>query len=266
MAQPVDTWADFLKVLKQLDSEQAREKYKNIIIDTADLAYDSVEAYICALYGKDSIGDIGFGKGYQEAGKEFDKALQKLRKLGYGIVLISHAQDRTITDEQGKEFNKISSTLSNTPRKIVNRFVDIMGYARIIQVPDVGEKTYLYMRATIRFEAGSRFKYTPPYIEFNYQSLVDSIADAIDQQAKENKDSVIDHKIESSIIEEKTWEETLSDFSRITAELMKKDNKNKAKIERIIEKHIGKGRKVKELDHNNKDIVELINEELEELQ
>ena len=107
--------------------------------------------------------DVGFGKGYQEAGKMFDNALRKLSKLGYGVILISHAQDRTITDEQGKEFNRITPTLGNTPRKIVNRFVDLMAYARIVQVPESGEKTFLYLRATIRFEAGSTHSNRPSY-------------------------------------------------------------------------------------------------------
>jgi len=265
LAQPLNTWPDMLRVVKQLDTEEAKNKYETIIIDTADLAYDATEAYICSLHGVDSIGDIGYGKGYSEAAREFDKVLQKLRNLDYGVVLISHAQDRTITDEQGKEFNKITSTLGNTPRKIVNRFVDIMGYARIVQVPEVGEKTYLYMRATIRFEAGSRFPFTPPYIEFGYKNLVDSIADAIEKQAAEDPESVVDYQIKSPIVEEKTWEDVLEDFNKIAKTLMEKDKKNKDKIARVVERHIGKGRKVNELDANNKDIVELINEELEEI-
>ncbi len=46
---------------------------------------------------------------------------------------------------------------------------------------------------------------------------------------------------------------------------MEKDEKNKTQIARIIERHIGKGRKIRDLDANNKDIIELINEEIEEL-
>jgi hypothetical protein len=154
MAQPLNTWPDLLRVVKQLEKEEAQEKYETIIIDTADLAYDAVEEYICSINKVDAVGDIPYGKGYSMSGKEFDRVLQKLRNLDYGVVLISHAQDRQITDESGKEFNRITSTLGNTLRKIVNRFVDIMGYARIIQTQEQGEKTYLYMRATIRFEAG----------------------------------------------------------------------------------------------------------------
>lgn len=257
-----------LRVIKQLDTDEAKSKYDNIVIDTADLAYDAVEEHICSLHGVDSIGDIGYGKGYSKAGREFDKQLQKIRKMGYGIVLISHAQDRTITDEHGKEFNRITPTLGNTPRKIVNRFVDIMGYARIVQVPEHGEKTYLHMRATIRFEAGSRFPYTPPYIEFTYNALVDAIVDAIEQQEAEREGSVVDeaHKVPDTSAP--TWDQVMEKFKKITNSLLEADESNRKKIQMVVEENIGKNRRVSDLDPTqaNAGILELIVEELEALQ
>ena len=215
----------------------------------------------------DAIGDVGFGKGYQEAGKMFDASLRKLSKLGYGVILISHAQDRTITDEQGKEFNRITPTLGNTPRKIVNRFVDLMGYARIVQVPEAGEKTYLYLRATIRFEAGSRFAFTPPYVEFGYQQLVDAIADAIDQKSQTDTNSVIDSKPITPLIEEKDWDTAIEEFKQITDKLIEM-GVDKKKVRYAIENHIGKGRTVSELDPSelNTDIVLMIVDDLRDLQ
>ncbi len=196
----------------------------------------------------------------------FDTALRKLSKLGYGVILISHSQDRTITDEQGKEFNRITPTLGNTPRKIVNRFTDIIGYARMVQTPESGEKTYLYLRATIRFEAGSRFKYTPAYIEFGYQQLVDAIADAIDKQAQADSGSVIDHKPDAPLIEEKDWDTAIEEFNQLTQSLVEK-NVEKRKIKYVIEQHIGKGRTVAELDPNelNTDIVLMVIDDLKDL-
>ena len=43
--------------------------------------------------------------------KEFDECLRAIVQLDYGLVLISHAVDKTFTDETGKEFNKIVPTL-----------------------------------------------------------------------------------------------------------------------------------------------------------
>lgn len=266
-AAPIDTWPDMLRIMNQLQTDEAKAEYETIVIDTADLAYDAVEAYICNLHGVDAIGDLPYGKGYSESAKAFDKVLQKIRKLGYGIVLISHAQDRVITDEQGKEFNKITPTLANTPRKIVNRFVDIIGYAKTVEVPEQGEKTYLFMRGTIRFEAGSRFPYTPNKIEFSYENLVKAIADAIDKQAEQDADSVTDEKKELLNDSPLNWEETLEKFKNATQRLITSDPNNKKKIQVEVEEILGRGRRVSDLDPTSKnaDTVELIIENLNKL-
>jgi hypothetical protein len=266
MAQPLDTWPDMLRVVKQLETPEGQEQFENIVIDTADLAYDAVESYVCNLHGVDNIGDIPYGQGYSQAAKELDKILQKLRKLGYGIILISHAQDRTITDEQGKEFNRITPTLANTPRKIVNRFVDIMGYAKMVRVPEEGEKTFLHMRATVRFEAGSRFPYTPPQIEFNYNELVNAIVNAIEKQEEVESGSVTDKKQEMPSIKPPSWEEVMNKFKHVTDEAIKRDEENKKIIVSAIEEQLGVNRRVTDLNPNsaNAQIVELIIEDLEQ--
>lgn len=35
MAQPINSWSDFLKALRQLKTDEAKETFDNIIIDTA---------------------------------------------------------------------------------------------------------------------------------------------------------------------------------------------------------------------------------------
>lgn len=128
MAQPINTWAEFRKVLRQLKDEAIKEKFETIIIDTADIAYDLCEKYICANakrsdggFGVDSVVDIPFGKGYTLVAKEYDECLRSIVQMDYGLVLISHAVDKTFKDEQGQEFNQIVPTLGNKPRNIVSR-------------------------------------------------------------------------------------------------------------------------------------------------
>ena len=38
MAQPINSWADFRKVLRQLKDENVKSKFSTIIVDTADIA------------------------------------------------------------------------------------------------------------------------------------------------------------------------------------------------------------------------------------
>ena len=46
------------------------------------------------------------------------------------------------------------------------------------------------MRGTPRYEAGSRFKYTPDYIDFSYNNLVSAISEAI-ELSKEYSDEAV---------------------------------------------------------------------------
>ena len=45
--------------------------------------------------------------------------------MGYGIVLISHATDKTFKNDKGQEYNKIIPALPNRPFDIVNKMVDL---------------------------------------------------------------------------------------------------------------------------------------------
>lgn len=191
--QPINSWAEFKKVLRQLKDARAKEMFETIVIDTADIAYDYCTKYICdnaqrsdGGYGVDSISDIPFGKGYGMVEKEFDTALRSIVQMDYGLVIISHETDKTFTDEAGNQYNKIVPTLDKRANNICARMCDIVGYSRAVTDKDGNLSTKLFMRGTPRYEAGSRFKYTPDFIDFSYENLVNAIATAIDKQTKED--------------------------------------------------------------------------------
>ena len=48
MVQPITKWGEFKTVLKQLEKPEVQEKFDTITIDTADIAWDYCEKYICA--------------------------------------------------------------------------------------------------------------------------------------------------------------------------------------------------------------------------
>lgn len=186
MAQPINSWSEFKQVLRQLKEPQAKEYFETIILDTADIAYDYCTKYICSNNGADTISDIPFGKGYSLIEKEFDESLRQIVQLGYGLVVISHETDKTFTDSEGKQFNKIVPTLDKRANNVLARMCDVIGYSRAVTDNDGNIITKLFMRGTPRFEAGSRFKYTPDSIDFSYSNLVKAIGDAIDKQMAED--------------------------------------------------------------------------------
>lgn len=272
MAFPINSWGEFKKVLTELKTEAAKEMYQTIVIDTADIAYGYCEKYVCSMASDakntyDNIADIPFGKGYKLAQTEFDECIRKILQLDYGLVLISHAQDKVFTDEGGKEYNKIVPTLDNRAKLICERTCDIIGYSRIVATEE-GEKTKLFLRGTSRFVAGSRFKHTPPVIDFNYNSLVDAIADAIDKEAADlNNAYVTNEKVQlhSDTTPDYDFPSMIEEFQDLVGKLMGKSPANAGAITAIVEKHLGKGKKVGECSEANAPQIDLILFELRAL-
>jgi len=264
MAQPINKWSDFKKVLKQLKEPRAHDMFETIILDTADILFDLCEKYICSKEGVDKLGDIPFGAGYGMLEKEYDEALREIPLLDYGLVMISHSEDKEFTDETGVSYSKIVPTLPKRPRKIVLRMADIIGYSRIVETEE-GNKTYLYMRGTPRFEAGSRWTYTPDYIEFNYKNLVDAMADAIEKQEKEEGIVAVDTHINAyKEAVEVTYEGVMKEATETIGEIMEHGEEYAPKISKIIEKHLGKGRKLADTDEDQTDVIVLIVDDLKD--
>lgn len=281
MAQPINSWGEFRKVLKQLKDPQVREKFETIIIDTADIAYDLCEKYICQNakrtdggFGVDSVADIPFGKGYTMVAKEYDECLRSIVQMDYGLVLISHAVDKTFKDEQGVEFNQIVPTLGNKPRNIVSRMCDIIGYSRGVQNEDGTTSTKLFMRGTPRYVAGSRFKYTPDFIDFSYADLVKAIGDAIDKQMAEDGTEYFTSNrsnLYKNVVKELDFDELISSFNSIINSIVNGSEeaafKNfwQPRIVQITDKYLGKGMKVKDCSRDQVEALDLIVTDLQEL-
>lgn len=272
MAQPINSWAEFLKVWKQLKDEKVKEKFETIIIDTTDIAYDYCSKFICSNNGVDTIGDIPYGKGYTLVAAEFDEKLRAIVQMGYGIVLISHATDKSFKDENGDEYNKIVPTLDKRANNIVARMTDIIGYSRAVTDQEGNNKTILFMRGTQRFEAGSRFKYTPDYIEFTYDNLVNALADAIDRQAEEDGKELFTDKRENAYADTSShydFDELMKEFKTIidkfSVDEEKMANYYAPRITEIIDKYLGKGKKVNEMNRDQVEQLVLIIDDLKTL-
>lgn len=281
MANPINSWGEFKKVLKQLKDERAKEMYSTIIVDTADIAYDYCTKYILNNYkksdgsvGVDKVSDIPYGQGYGLIAKEFDDCLRNIVQMDYGLVLISHSTDKVFTDESGNEYNKIVPTLDKRATNIVGRMADIIAYSREVEDQEGNSSVKLFMRGTPRFMAGSRFKYTPDYIDFNYDNLVNAIAEAIDKQAAEDgKDLYTDSKVNlyQETGEKLDFDELINEFNTLVNNLVEKESEEKfqeywqPRIVQITDKYLGRGQKVSQCSREQVDALSLIIDDLKEI-
>lgn len=281
MAQPINNWGEFKKVLRQLKEDQAKEMFETIIVDTADIAYDYVTDYICAnakrsdgSFGVDSVSDIPFGKGYGLVAKEFDENLRSIVQMGYGLVLISHATDKSFTDEQGQEYNKIVPTLDKRATNIVSRMTDIIGYSRVVTDEKGQMTTKLFMRGTPRYMAGSRFKYTPDYIDFSYTNLVNAVRDAIDkQEAEEGTEFFTEQRTDAykDTTKELDFDQLVDTFNELVSSIISSCDKQafeenwQPRIVEITDKYLGRGNKVNQCNRTQVEAISLIVDDLQDL-
>lgn len=281
MAQPINSWSEFRQVLRQLKDDQAKERFETIIVDTADIAYDYCTKFICANNGVDAVGDIPYGKGYGLVEKEFDECLRQIVQLGYGLVVISHETDKTFKNENGTDFNKIVPTLDKRANNVLARMCDIIGYTRSVADEAGNEKVVMFMRGTSRFEAGSRFKYTPDYIDLSYDNLVKAIGDALDQQMAEDGAELFTETRENVHIDTTStldFDELMKEFSDIIANIpgstdiqgeteegIKFRDYWQPRITQTIEKYLGKGKKMKDCTRDQVEAMDLIVTELKDL-
>lgn len=283
MAKPINSWSEFKKTLRELKDPAVKEQFETIIIDTADIAYDYCTSYICANNNADTVSDIPYGKGYGLIAKEFDDSLRSIVQMDYGLVIISHETDKTFKDESGAEFNKIVPTLDKRANNVVARMCDIIGYARSVTGADGKEATKLFMRGTSRFEAGSRFKYTPDYIDFSYQNLVGAIGDAIDKQAGEDGQEYFTDT-RQNLYEDTTaaldFDALMTEFQQVVSSIpgFADANSDKAteeaakfqefwapRVTEITDKYLGKGKKVGNMAREQVEQLDLIVTDLKEL-
>lgn len=207
-------------------------------------------------------------KGYAICKREFSDTFREMAQLGYGICFVSHSAEKQFKNEKGEEYTRIVPALPTRPYDVVNKMVDIIGYIRNIKNYDTGEsKTFLFFRGDDRFLAGSRFKYIKPRVEFSYENLANAIYDAIDKQAEE--DGTISTEEYNSFYkpetESRSFEEVMNEARELWGKLTDGNEENAIKILNIVEKIFGKRMKISEATEPQKDLLELVINEMRDM-
>ena len=197
---------------------------------------------------------------------EFDECIRKILQLGYGLVIISHDQDKTMKNENGEEYNQIIPTLDKRARLVCERTCDIIGYCREVEDQEGHKTVRMFMRETSRYVAGSRFKYTPDSIELSYDNLVKAIADAIDEQERVSKGSTTDSysSLHTDDVEY-DFPALMKEVQQTVGALMSGHPEMEHKIVSIVDKHLGKGKKVSDCTPDQAALVDLILYDLKHL-
>ena len=267
VAQDITTWGEMKQTMRELKKPEVKERFKSIIVDTADIAADLCQKYICNQLGIDNIGDGGWAtNGWAKYKKEFEETFRTLAQLGYAVVFISHDKEKTISPQNAKEYQQIGSSMQSSALAILENMSDIIGYAHP-KVTDNGANMVLTLRsADNSVRCGCRFKYIEPEIDFTYDALTKALNEAIDKEANEtNNQYVTSERQAAPILKEYDFDALMKEFQEIAGGLMERDSAtNGPKITQIIDKYLGKGKKIAETTRDQAEFIYLIVSEIKE--
>jgi hypothetical protein len=169
---PTYSWEAFLEACKLI--AKGDHNFKTIVIDTVDNAFKMCSDHVCAKHGIEYEGDMGHGKGWALVKNEWHRVLTRLASLPYGLILISHAVDKTIETRTG-EYTKTTPSLPDRARNVVLGLVDIILYGDSITRKDpagnIVVERVLRTKPHPTYEAGDRTGRLPEMLPLEYAAF-----------------------------------------------------------------------------------------------
>lgn len=252
----ITKWTQVKEVLRELGRPEVQAKFKNVVFDTLNEAWELATAYICNQHGVQKIGDIPYGAGYKERDKEVEKTLRTIITYGYGLIVTCHTKESVIGTKDDIDIKAIAPDLDKRCVPIINGLVDVMGMISAEWNENGESIRWLYTQATPTISAGNRIGNLPKKIPFGYDHLQDAISKAIDESEKDGA-KVVD-RVEKAMEKEMTYEEIRAEASELWGKLVEKDEENAARIMKKVEIIFGHSIKLSEIMEDQKDLFYLV--------
>lgn len=264
IAQDVTSWSEMRQVYKELKKPEVKATFDSVVVDTIDILADMCQKYIMNQNDIDAMSQLPYGQAWVLFKNEFSEVFRGLAQLGYAVLFLGHPKEQLI-GEGDNQTVLIRPALSASTREIIVGMCDIVGYAH---QKNTNEMSVLTLRSPNDSAiCGTRFKYMPNEITLSYGNLTKALQEAIDKEAAEhNGQFVTDEKMTfRNTQKEYNYDDMMKKVNEFISALMEKNQSNAVKITSIIEKYLGKGKKVGECTPNQCEQLELIIADLGEL-
>ncbi|WP_396280795.1 ATP-binding protein [Bacillus subtilis] len=260
---PINSWADFKKVNKQLtkNAEKAKEMYQTIIVDEVDAFAKYATRYVCEQYDVERIkdGNDGFGL-WKEYETEVWEEINKLIGVGFTVIFIAHAAE----DKKGKVHPK-------GDKRVLAPVIDNSDIVLYLSSNGVDEdrkviKSSAWLAETEEYFARSRFDYIDTYLpEFTAENLEKAIIEAVERQ--EQAEGIVavtyEEQKQNNASEELDFNSLMDQIKEIGMKLNEEGRLEE--VNEITEKHLGKGVKVTECSRKQVGVMSVILDDLKDL-
>ncbi|WP_144498218.1 ATP-binding protein [Bacillus pumilus] len=260
---PINSWGDFKKVNKQLSKnvEKAKEMYQTIVVDEVDAFAKYATRYVCNQYNVERIkdGNDGFGL-WKEYENEVWDEINKLIGNGFTVIFIAHAE----ADKSGKIYPKgdkraLAPVIDNS---------DIVVYLESNGVDENKNviKSSAWLAETDEFFARSRFDYIDTYLEeFTAENLNQAVVEAVERQEAAEGITAVTYEQQKEVNSSgsQNFDDLMSSIKETGKQLNAKGKLEK--LNEVVEKHLGKDKKVTECTPKQLDVMSVILDDLNDL-
>lgn len=229
------TWKDFIDVITELVENKNENEFEIVGLDTADelvkLAKEEVKrlhkkakgvaAEFNACFG-------GYGQPRDKVVELIDEQLARLRKAGYGIVIIGHTKIRDVKEKNGDEYQQLTSNLSADYDGIFANKADIV--MTIMVEKDIDENKhingttrYMYFRSDGFVDAGGRFNNMPERLEYGAENYIKAFEEGVkgaikgkitDKEIENRKKAEVEERVKKATEFSKSVKENKIDEDR----------------------------------------------------
>jgi hypothetical protein len=171
----VTTWNGFVKLLDKLDREknQLIEQYGCLVVDLVGEIDAMAAQYVCEVNGKESLDEIGHGKGYFLQASLFKQAIQNILSLGLPVKFIAHAKDKRVGNA-GDGATLFEPDISKQAKQYILGKCDAIGF---IEPSNNKGDNYLNFNSPLAPDTGSRFPQLIKSFKLNHSDLSKTLLD-----------------------------------------------------------------------------------------
>ena len=123
------TWTEAMALVRAIVA--APRGYKTIGIDTLDSLEEIATSHVCRAGGKKTLGDFGYGDGYDALKSEWRvllSAFDLASENGLNVIFLCHSVVRQTSDPQLGPYEVFGTALQKKTWAVTHRWMDLVGF------------------------------------------------------------------------------------------------------------------------------------------
>lgn len=174
-------WEKFLEVIDALETEE--NDYEAVAIDLMEDLYEHCRYYVFEQNGWEHESDGSYGKGWSKVTTEWQKAIKRLKALGYQIIYISKELREEITLKGGAKRTVFKPNISDKVANFLTGTVDLTMRA----FADSDDNRHLQLAKKHNVFGGGRFQFEVDTCALDYDEFLEELKAAQEDKVTKRK-------------------------------------------------------------------------------